>query len=53
VREREGHGGMAFPIGVGTLYAPNITPVRLSRWSDGEVLRAMTSGASKDGSPFR
>jgi mono/diheme cytochrome c family protein len=50
--EREGHGGMAFSIGVGTLYAPNITPARLSTWSDGEVLRAMTSGVSKDGSPL-
>ena len=52
IREREGHGGMAFRLGVGTLYAPNITPVRLSTWTDGEVLRAMTSGVSKDGSPL-
>jgi mono/diheme cytochrome c family protein len=52
IREREGHGGMAFRIGVGTLYAPNITPVRLSTWTDGEVMRAMTSGVSKDGSPL-
>jgi mono/diheme cytochrome c family protein len=52
MREREGHGGMSFPIGVGKLYAPNITPARLSAWTDGEVLRAMTSGVSKDGSPL-
>ena len=52
MREREGHGGMAFPIGVGALYAPNITPARLSTWTDGEILRAMTSGVSKDGSPL-
>jgi mono/diheme cytochrome c family protein len=52
MREREGHGGMAFRIGVGTLYAPNITPIKLSTWTDGEVLRAMTSGVSKDGSPL-
>ena len=52
MREREGHGGMAFRIDVGTLYAPNITPKRLGAWSDGEVLRAMTSGVSKDGSPL-
>jgi mono/diheme cytochrome c family protein len=52
MREREGHGGMAFRIGVGTLYGPNITPARLSTWTDGEVLRAMTSGVSKDGSPL-
>jgi len=43
---------MAFRIGVGTLYAPNITPARLSTWTDGEVLRAMVSGVSKDGSPL-
>ena len=52
IREREGYGGMSFPIGVGKLYAPNITPARLSDWTDGEVLRAMTSGVSKDGSPL-
>jgi mono/diheme cytochrome c family protein len=52
MREREGHGGMAFRLGIGTLYAPNITPVRLSTWTDGEVLRAMTSGVSKNGSPL-
>jgi mono/diheme cytochrome c family protein len=52
IREREGHGGMSFPIGVGKLYAPNITPARLGSWTDGEVLRAMTSGVSKDGSPL-
>ena len=52
VREREGHGGMAFRLDIGTLYAPNITPVRLGTWTDGEVLRAMTSGVSKDGSPL-
>jgi mono/diheme cytochrome c family protein len=52
IRDREGHGGMAFRIGVGTLYSPNITPARLSTWTDGEVLRAMVSGVSKDGSPL-
>lgn len=52
VREREGHGGMAFKLDVGTLYAPNITPARLESWSDGEVLRAMTSGVTKDGRPL-
>jgi len=52
MREREGHGGMAFKLDVGTLYAPNITPAKLESWSDGEVLRAMTSGVSKDGSPL-
>lgn len=52
MRDREGHGGTAFKIDVGTLYAPNITPAKLESWTDGEVLRAMISGVSKDGSPL-
>jgi mono/diheme cytochrome c family protein len=52
MREREGHGGMAFKLDVGTLYAPNLTPAHLESWTDGEVLRAMTGGVSKDGRPL-
>jgi mono/diheme cytochrome c family protein len=52
MREREGHGGMAFKLDVGTLYAPNLTPANLESWTDGEVLRAMMSGVSKDGRPL-
>jgi hypothetical protein len=52
MREREGHGGMAFKLDIGTLYAPNLTPANLESWTDGEVLRAMTSGVSKDGRPL-
>jgi mono/diheme cytochrome c family protein len=52
IREREGHGGMAFKLDVGTLYAPNITPAKLESWTDGEVLRAMTDGVTKDGAPL-
>lgn len=52
IRDREGHGGTVFKMDVGTLHAPNITPARLESWSDGEVLRAMISGVSKDGSPL-
>jgi mono/diheme cytochrome c family protein len=52
IREREGHGGIAFKLEIGTLYAPNITPAKLESWTDGEVLRAMISGVSKDGSPL-
>lgn len=37
---------MGFP---GIFYAPNITPAGLSNWSDGEILRAVTGGVSKDG----
>ncbi|MES2372077.1 MAG: cytochrome C [Bacteroidota bacterium] len=34
----------------GTFYSRNITPYRLSTWTDGEIFRAITSGVSKDGS---
>jgi mono/diheme cytochrome c family protein len=51
--DREGHGGMEFALGdVGTLRAPNITPAALGDWTDGELLRAMTDGVSKDGRPL-
>jgi mono/diheme cytochrome c family protein len=38
---------MGFP---GVLPASNITPAKLSSWSDGEILRALVNGVSKDGS---
>lgn len=31
------------------VYSRNITPAALASWSDGEVIRAVTSGVSKDG----
>lgn len=37
---------MGFP---GEFYAPNITPHALGNWTDGEILRAMTTGVDKDG----
>ncbi len=37
---------MGFP---GTLYAPNITPFKLAGWTDGEILRAVTTGINKEG----
>ena len=52
VPQSEGKGGeifdqkMGFP---GSYVAPNITPARLSEWTDGEIFRAVTSGVSKDG----
>jgi hypothetical protein len=52
MREREGHGGMTFNIGVATLHAPNITPAAIGEWTDGELLRAMTEGVSRDGRPL-
>lgn len=34
----------------GTFVSKNITPYALGKWTDGEILRAITSGISKDGS---
>lgn len=36
----------------GTIYAPNITPAALGSWTDGEIIRAITSGVNKDGIPL-
>ncbi|MXV52905.1 cytochrome C [Pedobacter sp. HMF7647] len=33
----------------GNFYASNITPFALGKWTDGEVLRAITTGVSKNG----
>ena len=50
-----GHGGegltraQGFP---GEVAPPNITPAALAEWSDGEVVRAVTSGVSRDGRPL-
>lgn len=47
----EGAGGepflreQGFP---GSFYAPNITPYHLGDWTDGELLRAITTGETKD-----
>lgn len=51
----EGKGGEAFleehgfP---GDIYSKNITPAALGNWSDGELIRAITCGVSRDGEPF-
>ncbi|MDY0083147.1 MAG: hypothetical protein RBR74_08195 [Ignavibacteriaceae bacterium] len=48
----EGMGGEIFgeEIGLpGTIPARNITPAALGDWSDGEIIRALTSGLNKDG----
>ncbi len=37
---------MGFP---GTYISPNITPYNLKNWTDGEILRAVTTGVTKDG----
>lgn len=49
----EGKGGEVFPLGgAGTVYAKNITPAFIGSWTDGELLRAVTSGVSRDGTPL-
>ena len=51
--ELTGAGGEPFNLGpAGMLYSKNITPAALGSWSDGELLRAVTSGVSKDGTPL-
>jgi hypothetical protein len=47
-----GKGGMNFghELGLpGDVIAPNITPYKLSSWSDGEIVRALTSGVTPEG----
>jgi mono/diheme cytochrome c family protein len=36
----------------GKIYAKNITPAGIGSWTDGELLRAMTAGVSRDGTPL-
>lgn len=48
----EGMGGEKFSKELGfpgDFYAPNITPAGIGNWTDGELLRAITTGVSKDG----
>lgn len=48
---RIGEGGAPFPLGdAGVLYAKNITPTALGDWTDGEIVRALRDGVSRDGS---
>jgi mono/diheme cytochrome c family protein len=48
-----GVGGQKFSLGpAGTLYSKNITPAVLGSWTDGELLRAVTQGVAKDGTPL-
>jgi hypothetical protein len=44
-----GAGGEHYKIATHELYSTNITPYALHNWTDGEVLRALTSGVSKNG----
>lgn len=48
-----GAGGQEFSLGPsGVLVSQNITPAGIGGWTDGELLRAVTQGVSKDGSPL-
>jgi mono/diheme cytochrome c family protein len=52
VAGKEGSGGPEFgpAHGVpGKIYASNLTPAALRDWSDGEILRAISSGVNKQG----
>jgi cytochrome c553 len=47
-----GNGGERFPREFGfpgTFIAKNITPYHLGNWTDGEILRAITTGVNKNG----
>ena len=51
--ETRGAGGQKFDLGpAGAVYSKNITPAAIGSWSDGELLRAVTQGVSKDGTPL-
>ena len=53
VPDQLGRGGDLFNLGpAGKLYAKNITPAAIGSWTDGELLRAVTEGVSKDGTPI-
>lgn len=53
IPETRGAGGFRIPrewrFFPGDVTAPNITPHALGKWSDGEILRALTAGVSRDG----
>jgi len=50
----QGRGGQRFGFGAEpfVLFAKNITPGGVGEWTDGELLRAITAGVSRDGTPL-
>ena len=49
----EGRGGERFVDGIpGVLYAKNITPAAIGAWTDGELIRSITGGVSRDLTPL-
>jgi mono/diheme cytochrome c family protein len=50
MQDASGQGGHVFELGdIGQVPTPNITPSGIGEWTDGEVIRAMTEGVSRDG----
>jgi mono/diheme cytochrome c family protein len=47
----EGRGSV-FDIEIASLHASNITPAGIGEWTDGELIRAITEGVSRDGRPL-
>ena len=50
-----GKGGELFGTAMGLpgeFFARNITPAALGDWTDGEIVRAMTTGVGRDGEPL-
>jgi mono/diheme cytochrome c family protein len=41
--------GNEIPLPIGTMYAPNLTPIHLSDWSDGEIIRTIREGVHRSG----
>jgi mono/diheme cytochrome c family protein len=41
--------GNEIPLPIGPFYAPNLTPIHLADWSDGEIIRTIREGVHKSG----
>ncbi len=50
----KGKGGQRFGFGLEpfVIYTKNITPAGIGEWTDGELIRAITAGVSRDGTPL-
>ncbi len=52
-QDRLGAGNEPFDLGpAGKMYSTNVTPAGIGSWTDGELLRAVTQGVTKDGTPL-
>ena len=54
VEGTKGQGGQRFGYGLEpfVIYTKNITPTAIGEWTDGELIRAIVSGVSRDGTPL-